>query len=259
MNKKKGSIEFSRQIISIIWKLRVNRLRSRLKRIHFVEEDGVYKATMGKKAWYIPSNDRTQFLWALNFIGTHERYLDALQEGDTIIEVGAATGEYTIPAAKKIGENGQIHAFEVEPVNYLCLKKNLALNNIENVKPVNKAVSDRSNKSLRFLFTKGGLSGGSLQHDHPEKDKISVKTISCDDYVTSIGLEKVDVLKITVNGHEPEVVEGAKNLLKGMRIVTFQSARHQEVIHSLSKEGFSLKKSLDAATNGVKVVLMEKG
>lgn len=231
-------------------------LKWRIQKIDFIEEDGVYKATVGEKVWYIPSNDRMQCVWALNFMNTHERYLDVLQKGDTIMEIGAATGEYTIPAAKKIGEKGQIHAFEVEPASYLCLEKNLALCNIVNVKPMKMAISDKSNKSLWLSFEKGGLSRGSFHNELSEK--IHVKTISCDDYATSIGLEKVDVLKVTVNGHEPEVMKGAKNLLRSMRIVIFQSARHQEVISFLSKEGFSVKKSVDTAVNEVKIVLMER-
>ena len=235
---------------------RLRRIQNKLKKIEFIEEDGVYKAVMGKKVWYLPSNDRHQYFWALNFMATHERYIEFLRKGDIIIEVGAATGEYTIPAAKTIGAHGQIHAFEIEPAAYLCLKKNLALNNIENVKPLKKAVSDKSNKSLSLSFTKGGLSGGSFHYDLP--DKIKVRTISCDDYAQASGLETVDVLKVTVNGHEPEVVKGAKKLLKNMRLVTFQSARHQEVISYLSKKGFILKNSVDIETPGVKVVLMEK-
>lgn len=235
-------------------------LKWRLQKIDFIEEDGVYKTTMGGKSWYIPLNDRMQAVWGLNFMSSHERFLDALQEGDTVIEVGAATGEYTIPAAKKIGKSGQIHAFEVEPLSYLCLEKNLVLNNLVNVKPVNRGVSDKSNKSLWLSFTrKGRLSGASFHYRDPEK--ILVKTISLDDYATSIGLENVDVLKLTVNGHEPEVVKGAKNLLKGVRIVKFQSARHQEVLSFLSKEGFQVKKTVDAGDIGgraVRAVLMEK-
>ena len=116
------------------------------KKITFVEEDGVYKATIGKRVWYIPSKDRKQCTWALDFMDSHERFLDILQEGDIVIEAGAASGEYTIPAAKKVGDKGQIHAFEIEPASYLCLEKNLSAYNISNVKPVKKAISDELNK-----------------------------------------------------------------------------------------------------------------
>ncbi len=227
-----------------------------IKRLDLVEEDGVYKATKGTKSWYIPSNDLRQALWALNFMSTHERFLDVLQEGDTIIEVGAASGEYTIPAAKKIGGGGRIHAFEVEPMSYLCLKKNLSLNNLVNVKPVNRAVSDNSNKSLWLSFRKGSLADASFHRNLPEK--ILVNTISLDDYAATIGMENVDVLKVTINGHEPEVVKGAKNLLGGVRNIIFQSAKQQEVISFLSVEGFSVKKSFDVGERGERVVLMEK-
>ena len=104
-----------------------------------------------------------------------------------------------------------------------------------------KAVSDKSNKSSWLSFEKGRLAEASLYYELP--DKILVKTISCDDYTSSAGLDTVDVLIVTVNGHEPEVVKGASKLLKNIRLVTFQSARHQEVISYLSKKGFVLKNS----------------
>ena len=251
MDKKEDKIQTSMRIKSM-----ARSVKWTGKKIDYVEEDGVYKATIGKQAWYIPSKDRMQCIWALDFIKSHERYLHILKEGDTVIEVGAASGEYTIPVAKIIGEKGQIHAFEVEPAGFLCLEKNLALHNISNVKPVNKAVSDESNKTLDLSFEKGTLSGSTFHDDLTEK--LSVKTITIDDYVSSMGIEKVDVLKATVNGHEPAVMKGAKNILKNTRFVTFQSAKYQEVISILSKEGFSVRKIADSFTQEVKIVLMEK-
>jgi len=254
-------MDIKRKMFRLIVKLpkfyRSQLIRHIFQRIHFVEEDGIYKVIKGKYSWYIPSNDYRQAEWALNFMSTHERYLDSLHTGDIVIEVGATTGEYTIPATKKIGESGQIHAFEADPVVYLCLKKNLELNNIINVKPVNKPVSGKSNKELQLSFRREAMAEASFHRDFlPEK--ILVKTISLDDYAASIGLENVNVLKVTVNGHEPEVLKGSKNLLKGVRNVIFQSARHQEVISFLKKEGFSVKKEFDIGARSEKAILMEK-
>jgi|GEM_PF-3885049 len=251
MKKNTDEIPFNQKISN-----KILGLRNIFKKVKFTEEEGVFKGTMGDKVWYIPSKDRGQFIWALDFMSTHERHLDELREGDNVIEVGAASGEYTIPAAMKIGNKGRLHAFEVEPATYLCLEKNLAYHNITNVTPVKMAISDESNKSLWLSFDKGSLSGGTFHGEF--SDSIHVKTISCDDYVSSNDIDIVDVLKITVNGHEPEVVMGAKNLLKNVRIVTFQTARYQETIKLLSEQGFSVKKSANAALNGVKIILMEK-
>jgi len=92
-----------------------------------------------------------------------------------------------------------------------------------NVKPVKKAVSGKSGKTLWLSFTKGDLLGASFHYE--QLDKIQVKTISCDDYAISISLEKVYVLEFTVNRHKPKLVRvrGAKNPLRGIRVVTFQS------------------------------------
>jgi len=257
MDIKKERFRFIVKLWSLFKFYRSQLIRRIFQRAYLVEEDGIYKVVKGKYSWFIPSNDERQAEWTLNFMSSHERYLDTLRLGDIVIEVGATTGEYIIPAAEKIGESGQIHAFEADPVVYLCLEKNLKLKNIINVKPVNKAVSDESNKSIQLSFRRERMAEASFHRDFlPEK--IRVKTISLDDYVTSIGLEEVDVLKVTVNGHEPEVLKGAKNLLRGVRNVIFQSGRHQEVISFLKKEGFSIKKSFDVGARSEKAILMEK-
>ena len=93
---------------------------------------------------------------------------------------------------------------------------------------------------------------------YENSEKVHVKTISCDDYAASIGLEKVDVIKATVNGHEPEVFMGAKNLLRNTKFAVFQSAKHQEIISFLSKEGFSVRKVSGSLNKSERVVLMEK-
>ena len=53
--------------------------------------------------------------------------------GDTVIDVGANVGWYTVIASKLVGKKGRVIAFEPEPVNFAILKKNVLANGCENV------------------------------------------------------------------------------------------------------------------------------
>ena len=132
------------------------------KQVKFIEYNGIYKAIEyminGEKIWYLPSKNIKQYFWIKNFMKNHERYIDSLKKNDIVIEIGATTGEYTVVAAKKIGE-GKIYAFEVRESNYKCLKRNTEKK--KNVICINKAISNKINLS-EFIYSKEGLAEGTF-------------------------------------------------------------------------------------------------
>ncbi len=223
--------------------------------VRLQEEDGVYKASYGKRIWYIPFAKYYMALWAFDFMDTHERYEEVLKEGDVIIEIGACTGEYTIAAAERIGASGRIYAFEIEPLSFKCLVKNVQLSGSSAaITPINLAVSDKDYETLEFGHSPNTIAGGSFHHG---KEKFLVRTITLDTYFgNNQDVDRIAMLKLTVNGHEPEIVLGANELLKRTRHIAFQSARHREVVDILQKHGFHVK-AARSLRKGVKAVLME--
>jgi FkbM family methyltransferase len=213
--------------------------------IKLSKDGAVFKATMMEKEWFIPIRSKSLALWAFNFMKRHERYLDAVREGDIVVEVGSCTGEYTIPAAQRAGK---VFAFEADPLGCECIRKNARLHNLNNIEVINRAVSDKVGRRVS-LYLLGNISGGRLV----EGDTMSTTTM--DSYLKEI---KVDVLKMTVNGHEPEVLRGATKTLESVRSVIFQSAKHEELIRILEERGFKVRKSKQL-DNGVKVALLERG
>jgi predicted RNA methylase len=63
------------------------------------------------------------------------------KKGDIVIDVGAHMGRYTIIASKRVGENGKVVAIEAHPGNYEMLKRNIKLNKLTNIIPLNFAVA----------------------------------------------------------------------------------------------------------------------
>jgi protein-L-isoaspartate O-methyltransferase len=58
--------------------------------------------------------------------------------GDTVLDVGANIGMYTLSAAKIVGDSGKVYSFEPDPIVFSNLKKNVVMNNHKNVILTNK-------------------------------------------------------------------------------------------------------------------------
>lgn len=141
--------------------------------------------------------------------------------GLTIIDAGAFTGFGTMKLAERVGEEGRVFAFESFPESLVLLRKNIERNNIKNVTIVPKAVSNFTGMGT---FYTGGLTANSLTKKTLSREVESSKFNSFDVEVTKIddelkkhGINSVDYINITVNGAEPEVLEGASELLRNSR------------------------------------------
>ncbi len=221
--------------------------------IRLLQDGSVYKAIdQSGHEWYIPSKSIKFARWAFKFMETHERYIEALRDGDVVVEVGACTGEYTIPAAKKVGIGGKIFAIEADPLGCECIKKNAELHGLNNIEIISAAVSDCSGKHV-VLDIPNNLTGGLLKSD----EKSGLQTITLDELLEDV---RVDVLKLTVNGHEPEILRGTAVCLNNVRSVSFQSVYHQSIIDFLVARGFTVERLDDVMSKqiGVKTGLLTR-
>jgi len=65
---------------------------------------------------------------------------EIIQEGMTIVDLGAFCGYYSLLASRLTGSSGRVYAFEPHPANYAYLVKNAMANGCHNIIAVNKAV-----------------------------------------------------------------------------------------------------------------------
>ena len=63
-------------------------------------------------AWIVPFNDPSLVSWVRSFIGLYVRFegKNLIHEGEFVVNIGACTGEYTIYAAKNVGQTGKVLA-----------------------------------------------------------------------------------------------------------------------------------------------------
>lgn len=131
-----------------------------------------------------------------------------LREGSTVIDVGANIGDLTVPLARAVGDTGRVYAIESHPGVFNVLCANLALNNLENVKPINAfaAASDNVETSSKVW---GKFAYVSSKWD-PE-------FISLD----ALDLPKCDLIKIDVDGKELEVLKSGEMQIERHRPVLY--------------------------------------
>jgi len=136
-----------------------------------------------------------------------------LSEGMTVFDVGANVGLYALLAASRVGIRGQVHAFEPAPDNFLSLEENVRRNHFTNVTVNHAAVSDACTSARLYLSPPGNCGKHSMFPTNKQRDSIEVPCVSIKTYMKKKKLQKVDLLKIDVEGAEMLVLNGTAQLL----------------------------------------------
>ncbi|MEO6651993.1 MAG: FkbM family methyltransferase [Ilumatobacteraceae bacterium] len=123
-----------------------------------------------------------------------------------VIDVGANIGVTTLIMSQVV-PSGSVVAIEAGRRNFTLLEENLKANGCSNVTAVFAAAS-RSAGTLEFA--ESTAYGGVVEGLREVGTGYSVPAITIDDLVADHGLERVDLLKVDVEGHEPDVLAGAE-------------------------------------------------
>lgn len=137
-----------------------------------------------------------------------------IQKNDVILDIGANIGYYSLMASKRIGEKGKIFAFEPVSNTYKKLQDNIYLNNFTNIRSENLAVSNSESEIELFVADEMSTGSSSIaMHVNFSGIKEKVKTIEIDKYCKLNKIEKLDLVKIDVEGCEPMVIEGMNHTM----------------------------------------------
>jgi FkbM family methyltransferase len=139
----------------------------------------------------------------------------SLSPGDVLLDVGANGGLYSVLASKQVGPLGHIYAFEPGIRELSLFRRNIKINSCENITIVSKAVSNQSG-TTQFAISHDGAMNSLKQTDHPMqkfKEWQTVEMTTLDTFIEDAGIDKVDFIKIDVEGAENLAFEGAKKLL----------------------------------------------
>ena len=137
----------------------------------------------------------------------------SLAPGDTLVDVGANIGYFTVLGAKIVGEAGRVYAFEPDPEAFATLQRNIRLNGLTNVTIENKAVSNEPGELELFLATENKGDHRIFQASGGQRESVTVETVVLDDYFAGRETE-INFVKIDTQGAEGVIVDGMNRILK---------------------------------------------
>jgi FkbM family methyltransferase len=162
-----------------------------------------------------------------------------------VVDVGASVGGYTVRACKKAK---LVIAIEAEEETFTFLRKNVELNcPRDRVLLMRKAVGDRRGKSLLKIPVRGELVDTGVASLRKPRiacnsykyEEVDVDTL--DNIVASLGIDRIDFLKIDIEGAEADAFKGMERSLRKTKYLMIEI--HQEntwLINELKKIGFKL-------------------
>ncbi|ABA57260.1 Methyltransferase FkbM [Nitrosococcus oceani ATCC 19707] len=169
-------------------------------------------------------------------------FTSLIKKGDTVLDIGANLGYFSVIAAPLVGEQGRIMAFEANPKLSALLEKSFMVNGMfRNGKAqlFNKGVMDREGEMV-FCFPPNQMGGGSFFV--PEKkakndgmDEITVPVVALDEFLGSDFT--ADVVKMDIEGSEPLALKGMSQLIR--------RSKNIKIIIEYSPNRFKKHMSLD--------------
>ncbi len=142
-------------------------------------------------------------------------------DGDIVVDVGAHAGHYTLISSKRVGQKGKVIAIEADPTNFEILNRNIQLNGLTNVIPLNYAAYSKQTKLKLYLPVEE--SGFSIYNTimvnraKPEEKFIEVNANTLDYLLQQNGIRYANWIKIDVEGAEFEVLKGTINILSNSK------------------------------------------
>lgn len=161
------------------------------------------------------------------FLGVHDVFYNQyehkdirLTPGDVIIDAGAFLGDTAVLFNHKLKGDCEIHCFELLDENLALFEKNLEINRVDASKVhINKlALADKSDHEIQIKAgaTQGSTSifGVATSIFGVDRKSSAVKTITLDDYVTRNNLQKIDFIKMDIEGAEVPALQGAMQTIR---------------------------------------------
>ncbi len=145
-----------------------------------------------------------------------EFWRNGIQEGMTVIDVGANAGVYTFSAARRVSSTGLVLAVEPFSQCVAYLNETCRVNQLDWVKVCAGAASDRNGSAKLSLSSASELNELISEEEGQTREASSFEEVECftlDSLIEQYGVSRVDFLKIDAEGHELQVLKGSDRIL----------------------------------------------
>ena len=136
------------------------------------------------------------------------------RDAKVVVDVGANIGFFALAMAN--GSKATVHAFEPQPRLAEMARRSSTEARLANVVVHEVALSDEEGE-VRLSIDPANLGGSRLGAPGWEH-QIPIKTVVGSDYLTGLGVDTIDLMKVDVEGHEPQVFRGLGPMLASRKI-----------------------------------------
>jgi FkbM family methyltransferase len=170
--------------------------------------------------------------------GEVELFRLVLRPGCVAVDAGANIGALTVPMARLVGPGGAVYAFEPQRMVFYSLAANLAMNDLRCVYAHHAALGPEPGTTTIPVMEYDKRGNFGMAAVGAEGEAVRVMTID------GLGLKRLDLLKIDVEGAELGVLLGAADTVRRCSPVVYaetdRKEQRRELFDWLFSEGYRL-------------------
>jgi FkbM family methyltransferase len=140
-------------------------------------------------------------------------FLDTVEEGDVVFDVGGNVGAYSVPIASRF-PGARVIAFEPIPLNAALIRVSSLVNGLGNVLVIQACVTDTAGSVSLSLSSDSAYSSMVDTRRRPEVARIICDGVRLEEVALRLDVGRPTLLKIDVEGAELRVLEGARSLFE---------------------------------------------
>lgn len=191
----------------------------RVARIGLVGRTGHIAGGVGAGLEFNCGQSNPDYLLGVNELPIQRAFARWIAPGQTVVDVGANVGFFTMLAAHLTGPTGLVVAVEPDADNRSRLGANARANHFDHVRVVDAAAGSAPGDGELWIDTYSGGHGLATTRPPHSRRSITVRVVTIDELVSSGVAPRPALVKIDVEGTELDVLEGAVQTLARQRPV----------------------------------------
>lgn len=201
---------------------------------HYLKSDDIFQSPVNREIYI--ANKKYKIEGEIRYLNYAGNPFDPIltsvfqvfcKENSQAIDLGANIGLTTIALAN-VCSKGKVIAFEPLPYTFNLLKKNIQRSNLKNISIHNIGVGNKTKKAM--MQTNGNFLASAYVADTYKQQgnisSVSVNIKPLDLIFLELKLDRIDFIKMDLEGYELFALEGAKNILERYKPIVYLEMNH---------------------------------